>query len=201
MKKSDRVILCDLGGVLIDLNWAERASELFGQKTSSDTLKMRWLGLQSVKLYEAGKIDFVEFYKQFCLETGSRAGLEVFKNEFLGILGPDKPGCVEILDRLAGIGCLAMLSNTNAVHVEELKRNSRVFAPFVRLFFSFEMGLVKPDSQIFLAVCQQLGCKPADVFFFDDSEVNIAAAKAVGMNAWRVDSPQEIEKIVNAWQN
>ena len=199
MKKPDLVILCDLGGVLIDLNWVARARELFGESISSDSLKKRWLDLQSVRLYEAGKIDFSEFYRQFCLETGSGTDPETFKREFLGILGPDKPGCVEVLEHLAEIGCLAMLSNTNALHIDALKKTSRVFAPFARLFFSFEMGLVKPDSHIFMAVCSQLGCQPADVLFFDDSEVNIAAAEAVGMHAWRVDTPQEIERIVAAW--
>ncbi|MDD3146312.1 MAG: HAD family phosphatase [Candidatus Riflebacteria bacterium] len=201
MKSSDLVFLCDLGGVLIDLNWVSHARELFGQNASSDELKDRWLSLQSVRKYESGKSDFSDFYREFCHETGSQVGLDVFKREFAGILGPEKPGCAEVLDYLARNGCLAMLSNTNALHVEELKRTSGVFTPFARLFFSFEMGMVKPDVQIFKTVCEQLGCNPADVMFFDDSAANIAAARTIGMDAWRVDCPHEIKKIVDARKN
>ncbi len=198
MKSSDLLILCDLGGVLIDLNWHSHAVSLFGGGMSPETLKSRWLGLVSVRAYEAGKIDFADFYRQFCNETGSNTDFEIFKREFVGILGADKPGCSEVMARLAKKGRLAMLSNTNELHVASLRSCSRVFDHFDDLFFSYELGLVKPDREIFSAVCRQTGCNPGQVFFFDDSETNIAAAKSSGLQAWRVDSPGEIEKIIAA---
>lgn len=199
VKNSDLIILCDLGGVLIDLNWVSHARALFGDEVSPEALKGRWLSLASVREFEAGKIDFSDFYRQFCSETGSNIAVDDFKCEFTGILGPDKPGCREVLERLAQRGRLVMLSNTNALHVEALKQTSQVFSPFDDLLFSYELGLVKPDAHIFSAVCDRIGCRASDVLFFDDSELNITAAKACGLNAWRVDTPQEIEKIVNAW--
>ncbi len=198
MKNSEQLILCDLGGVLIDLNWNSHAGSLFGGGMSPETLKSRWLGLASVRAYEAGKIDFAGFYQQFCAETGSNTVFDDFRREFIGILGPDKPGCDETLARLAKAGRLAMLSNTNELHVATLRGCSRVFDHFDDLFFSYELGLVKPDSNIFFAVCERTGHNPGQVFFFDDSEVNIAAAKSCGLHAWRVDSPAEIEKIIAA---
>jgi putative hydrolase of the HAD superfamily len=200
VNRSETVVLCDLGGVLIDLNWISHARSLFGAQATAEYLKEKWLNLLSVKLFEAGKISFSEFYRQFCAETGSEISQNDFKKEFIGILGNDKPGCIQILTRLAQRCRLAMLSNTNELHVEELKKTSQVFGVFDELFFSYEMGLVKPDLQIFAVVCEKLVCKPSEVLFFDDSDINIAAAREFGINAWRVDSPQEIEKIVDSWQ-
>jgi len=200
LKNPELLILCDLGGVLIDLNWHSQAEHLFGSGLDPEALKSRWLALESVKIFEAGQIDFAGFYELFCKETAYHSGVDAFVRDFTGILGPDKPGCVGVLERLSCAGRLAMLSNTNALHIETLKKSSKVFAPFDDLFFSYELGLVKPDPQIFAAVCRRTGCPADRVLFFDDSETNVAAATRFGMHAWRVDGPDAIEKIVDAWK-
>lgn len=197
--KPGKVILCDLGGVLIDLHWVEHARGLFGRDMGADELKARWLNLKSVREFEAGNIDFQTFYKLFCNETGARVTFDQFQNEFVGIIGPVKAGCYEILEHLAGFGRLAMLSNTNYLHVEHLKAVSSIFAPFTELFFSYELRSVKPDQQIFSAVTTKLGCSASEILFFDDSQANIDAATRFGMHGFRVESPQEIAKIVDAW--
>ncbi len=196
--KHGKVILCDLGGVLIDLHWVEHARGLFGKDMAADELKVRWLTLKSVREFEAGNIDFHTFYQLFCKETGAKVSFEQFESEFVGIIGPVKAGCYEILDHLAGCGRLAMLSNTNYLHIEHLRSVSRIFAPFADLFFSYELRMVKPDRQIFAAVADRVGCAASDILFFDDSQANIDAAMGFGMHGFRVDSPQEIAKIVDA---
>ncbi len=196
--KPGKVILCDLGGVLIDLHWVEHARGLFGKEMAADELKARWLSLESVREFEAGNIDFTAFYNLFCGETGAKVSLDRFRSEFTGIIGPVKDGCYEVLGHLAGYGRLAMLSNTNYLHVEHLKQVSRIFTPFADLFFSYELRMVKPERRIFAAVADRLCCNASDILFFDDSQVNIDAAAGFGMHAFRVDSPREIAKIVDA---
>ncbi|MDD3000009.1 MAG: HAD-IA family hydrolase [Candidatus Riflebacteria bacterium] len=198
MKRSDLLVLCDLGGVLIDLNWRERARALFGKNLDVEVLKTRWLNLTSTRAFEAGMIDFATFYRDFINETGSSLTLDAFKCEFAGILGPLKPDCMSILAELKAVYTLAMLSNTNHLHVEMLKKSSEVFAPFDYLFLSYEMGMVKPDLEIYAEVCARAGRSANKIFFFDDSAVNVAAAKVVGMHAYRVESPLEISKIMKA---
>ena len=55
---------------------------------------------------------------------------------------------------------------------------------FDHIFLSYEMGLEKPSPAIFQRVVQTLGCRPEEVLFFDDSEVNCAAARAEGLQSW-----------------
>ena len=196
--KSGKVILCDLGGVLIDLHWVEHARGLFGKDMSADELKTRWLSLKSVLEFETGNVDFQTFYRLFCDETGAKITFDRFKSEFTGIIGPVKAGCYEILDQLAGCGRLAMLSNTNYLHVGHLRQVSRIFTPFADLFFSYELRMAKPERRIFAAVADRLGCVASDILFFDDSQANIDAAVSFGMHGFRVESPQEIAKIVDA---
>jgi putative hydrolase of the HAD superfamily len=186
-----KVVLCDLGGVLIDLHWMERAQGLFGRCESAQVLKDRWLGLRSARDYEAGKTDFAGFYRMF-------VEFSDFRREFAGIIGPVKPGCLDILDETRQKYLLAMLSNTNPVHVEMLRQSSDIFRPFSRLFFSYEMGMVKPDKEIFMAVQHELAVDAGQIIFFDDSELNVVAAQECGFAAFRVESPQQIQEILGS---
>ncbi|PKL41713.1 MAG: hypothetical protein CVV41_17410 [Candidatus Riflebacteria bacterium HGW-Riflebacteria-1] len=190
------VILCDLGGVLIDLNWQDRARKLFTQEQDTEELKQKWLRLESARAYEAGKSDFTGFYQAFVAETASKLSIAEFEREFAGIIGPLKTDCLKILELLRSYGTLAMLSNTNAVHVEMLRASTDVFKPFEHLFFSYEMGMVKPDREIYEAVCSRLHKDPDLVHFFDDSETNVIAARDAGVNAYVVNNPQQIYEIV-----
>jgi putative hydrolase of the HAD superfamily len=51
-------------------------------------------------------------------------------------------------------------------------------------FFSSELSMAKPDPGIFEAVTARLGIEPSAVIFFDDRQVNVDAARAVG---WRAE--------------
>lgn len=51
------------------------------------------------------------------------------------------------------------------------------------ILYSHEEGIAKPDRRIFERACQRLGVQPEEVVFVDDAEANIAAARALGMQA------------------
>jgi epoxide hydrolase-like predicted phosphatase len=51
------------------------------------------------------------------------------------------------------------------------------------IVYSHEVGLAKPDPQIYALTCERLSVEPADIVFLDDLEANIAGAKAFGMHA------------------
>lgn len=82
---------------------------------------------------------------------------------------------------------LALLSNTNPIHIDEVRRRFglRGYAEFERcferVFYSFDMGLRKPDPAIYAAVDRELGItSPSDVLFVDDNAANIASAETYG---------------------
>jgi putative hydrolase of the HAD superfamily len=198
MNSTEKIILCDLGGVLIELNWISAARKLFGADLNPDELLHKWLSMSSIKKFEAGKCDFAEFFADFCEETGNRLKFSDFAQEFGNIIGPVKKGCFEILPRLKESGTLAMLSNTNQIHIDMLRKETDLLDHFEQLFLSYEMHLVKPDPEIFAAVAAKLRVAPEKIMFFDDSATNVNAAKNMGFSAFRVTSPQEILQIVES---
>lgn len=66
--------------------------------------------------------------------------------------------------------------------------------PFVGNFddiiISAEVGLMKPDPQLYHLAARRLGILPAEALFVDDSAENIAGARAVGMQALHFTDPE-----------
>ena len=82
-----------------------------------------------------------------------------------------------------------MLSNTNALHWTGQRESARVRSLFTRNYLSFELGIVKPDAEIFEHVVADLGCAPGEIVYFDDNQVNVDAALGVGLDAALAGGP------------
>lgn len=50
-------------------------------------------------------------------------------------------------------------------------------------FYSYELGLAKPDPAYFAAVADRLGVAPGRLLLIDDNTANVAAARSVGLDA------------------
>jgi putative hydrolase of the HAD superfamily len=87
------------------------------------------------------------------------------------------------------IGCL---SNTNALHAERHASEEAVYDLFDHRFLSHELGLVKPDREIFEHVLARLGCPADRVLFLDDNLINVEGARAAGLHAERARGLAEV---------
>ena len=76
--------------------------------------------------------------------------------------------------------------------------NGPVLELFEEVFTSSVLGLRKPDPEAYLAVSARMGVEPAEVHFFDDSPVNVDAARDVGMAATLVGSIDDVEHALAA---
>ena len=103
-----------------------------------------------------------------------------------------RPGVVRLVDEVAASGHrLALLSNAPhevAAGVAALPLARR----FEHLIFSCDLRLAKPDPRCFRAALAKLGAAPADVFFIDDREDNVASAAKLGIQAIRFTGPDDI---------
>ncbi len=85
---------------------------------------------------------------------------------------------------------LFMLSNTNSIMMEYIanrmfrKQGLTVDDYFDRLFLSYEMGMAKPDPEIFEAMICRTGIDPSCSLFIDDSPSNVETARALGFRTY-----------------
>jgi epoxide hydrolase-like predicted phosphatase len=82
----------------------------------------------------------------------------------------------------------AILSNAAAGGRREEERRYGFSAMADVLVYSYEVGIEKPDRRIYEITCERLGVRPSEVGFLDDLEVNMVAARQVGMRAVRFQS-------------
>src|SRR5690554_5822555 len=106
---------------------------------------------------------------------------------------------VELLKSLRKNSKLYLLSNTNSIHfkiVEEIYKAEHGGSTFVslfdRIFLSYEMGLRKPDKRIYEQIVKDIGAKPGQCLFFDDTEENLATAKEVGLKTHHINHPKAL---------
>jgi putative hydrolase of the HAD superfamily len=94
-----------------------------------------------------------------------------------------EPSTVELLAeiRAAGAG-LALLSNAPVSFARTVRREAWT-RQFEHLLFSGDLGVVKPDAEIWAALLDRLGTRAGDCVFFDDRQVNVDGAATHGLEA------------------
>lgn len=77
----------------------------------------------------------------------------------------------------------AILSNMGDSVLANMKREFDWLPRFDVLVWSYQLHMAKPDPAIYLHTLQKLGTRPDQTLFIDDKQVNIDAARALGMPA------------------
>lgn len=93
---------------------------------------------------------------------------------------------------------LFLLSNQTTPRADYLRSHSDLSA-FEQLFFSNEVRLKKPDPAIFRYVLEKTGCKPEECVFIDDSQDNIDAAKALGIQGVLFQDVEQCRRDINTY--
>lgn len=105
---------------------------------------------------------------------------------------------IERIKSLQGRYRLFLLSNTNAIHIQEVDRRlAELGQPpleslFEQVFYSHIVRMVKPNPDIYQYVLKAADLVPEETLFLDDNALNIQAAAALGIRAVQVVSPKTI---------
>ena len=92
---------------------------------------------------------------------------------------------LELVARLRPPYKVSVLSNADISLRGRLEDELRIQHLFDDVVSSAEVGMAKPEPEIFRLAAGRLGLDPAECVFVDDWDQNIEAAKAVGMTAIR----------------
>ncbi len=180
-------LLLDLGGVLYGVDYL-RTTQALGLRPEQ---LPELLNDPSLKAYECGRISTEVFLQQWQKRFPNYTEAQLIKAWNAMLLGP-LPGVSEVLSRLAERFSMALLSNTNALHLDEVEPAIAPWRPyFVEVFFSNRIGRRKPDPDTYRYVVDCLGWAAGRTLFVDDSPANIAGARAAGLRAWLMEPPNQ----------
>lgn len=190
MNGKPKVLLFDLGGVLVDFIGLDEVRPLLPEPLNDDEMRSRWLRSESVLAFDRGQIDPETFADRFLAEWALRIPREEFVETFSSWVRGFYPGATELLQELKGKYRLACLSNVNELHWGRC--GEAVTAAMDVTFASFQLGLAKPDGRVYAAVMAELGVGPDEVCFFDDSRPNVIAARRMGIESDLVRGLREL---------
>lgn len=180
-------LLLDLGGVLYGVDYL-RTTQALGLRPEQ---LPELLNDPSLKAYECGRISTEVFLQHWQKRFPDYTEAQLIEAWNAMLLGP-LPGVSEGLSQLAERFSLALLSNTNDLHLEQVEPAIDPWRPyFVEVFLSNRIGRRKPASDTYRYVLDRLGWAAERTLFIDDSPANIAGARAAGLRAWLMEPPNQ----------
>jgi putative hydrolase of the HAD superfamily len=94
------------------------------------------------------------------------------------------PGTHELVRALRAAGVRCWLATNQDERRGRLMHEQLGYADLLDgAFYSYELGLAKPDPAYFAAVADRLGVAPGRLLLIDDNAANVAAARSVGLDA------------------
>ncbi len=102
---------------------------------------------------------------------------------------------------LAGRVPMKLLSNTSGLHKDYLLRTYDIFRPFTSGVYSYSAKCSKPGEEIFQVTIRELDLDPAQTFYIDDLEANIATARRLGFQThlYHSNDHARLETELNTW--
>lgn len=93
---------------------------------------------------------------------------------------------------------LYLLSNSNQIHYNCYTREFlqkygfELSTLFEKEWYSFNLGMIKPDTEIFSYILNDGDLNPSETFFIDDTFVNVEAAGSLGIRTYHLTGEEDI---------
>lgn len=198
-------IIFDLGEVIVDLH-PNKVLDQFRFLLGSDKVNIPDLIRDTDLLiqYEKGKLttsEFISASNHFLKANIKESDFIAAWNLMIGEI-PQKR--LELLSSLKATHQVLILSNTNEMHewyFEDKIKNERKVNGLQHYvhhpLYSHRIAERKPEREIYQLVIDQYLDDPSKALFLDDKAENVAAAIACGLQAVKVEFPDQIFQILN----
>jgi putative hydrolase of the HAD superfamily len=176
-------LLVDFGGVLTSSVWDSFADFCRDKGLAEDSIRRLFredpAALADLRELETGRIEEDEFERRFAERLGLGDATDLIDGMFRG-MKPSEPMVAAVrAARGSGIRTGLVSNSWSTSHY-----NRALLAElFDAVVISAEVGLHKPEPEIYLLASKRLGVEPAQCVFIDDLRENCAGAEAVGMSA------------------
>lgn len=187
-------MLFDMGGVLVELGPLDELLGTVGQQQAE--FWPRWLASPAVRALETGRCDVARFAEDLVDELELSISTAEVIERFTSFPRGLYPGAVEMVNSVAPGVMTGLLSNTNRLHWEHQRDGEIIRDLFAHAYVSYEIGLLKPDREIFDHVVADLGVGADRVLFLDDNQINVDGARAAGLRAEVAGGPAQATEIL-----
>ena len=189
-----RAVIFDIGRVLIRVDVARAMSGLAtGLTISPEEL---WAAIEkdpSWKDWQEGRMSPPDWRLHVSRRLGSKLSFEQFVEVWNRALDPTPIHEEAFLEKLARRYRLAVLSNTDPLHVAHMEKSYGFFRLFPVRIFSCRVGASKPNPVIYKQALQACKVRAQEAIYVDDVPAYARAATQLGMHGIVFQSPAQLQ--------
>jgi putative hydrolase of the HAD superfamily len=190
--KNSPAIIFDLGKVLVDFDWSIAAKKIAARSTAPPEKFHHHLATSPLLWqYECGQLTRQEFFEAIRAAIGFQGDDAEFNGYFGAIFTAIDPMIALHADLRRRGYKTYILSNTNDMAIELVRRDFPFFKNFDGYIFSYEVGSMKPDAKIYEALEKLTGKRGADLIYIDDRAENIETGVARGWRTILHETPEQ----------
>ena len=188
-----RAVIFDIGRVLIRLDVARAMNGMAsGLSLSPEEL---WSAIEKDprwKDWQEGRISARDWHLRMKQRFGGSATFEEFTETWNLALDPKPIHGNELFEKLSGNYRLALLSNTDPIHVAHMESRYDFFSYFPARIYSCAVGAAKPNPLIYREALQACKVQAEEAVYVDDIAAYVEAAERLGMAGIQFQSPDQL---------
>ncbi len=189
-----RAIIFDIGRVLIGIDLARAMNALAsGSALSPEEL---WRAIEKDPRWpdwQEGRISARDWHLHINKRFGGSLSFQRFTDTWNQVLHPEPLQDRSLFEKLAKNYRLALLSNTDPVHVAYMESRYDFFSFFPTRIYSCSVGVTKPNPIIYREALRACRAQAKEAVYIDDIPAYAEAAQRLGMVGIRYESPKQLE--------
>ena len=188
-----KAIIFDIGRVLIRVDISRAMAGL--SESIPLTPEEIWSALQKDPHWldwQEGRISPRDWYQHLSNRLGGSLSFEQFVEVWNRALHPEPLQSDEFLARLAKRYRLAVLSNTDPIHMDHEEVRFPFFRHFPVRIYSYRVGVSKPNPLIYREALLACRVKAWEAVYIDDVPEYVEAAQRLGMRGIAYQSAEQL---------
>lgn len=186
-----RGVIFDIGRVLVGVNVARAMTSLASGLSLSPT--ELWSALEKDPRWpdwQEGRMSPRDWYLHLTRRLGTTLTFERFVAVWNQALDPKPLQDDALLEKLSKKYRLALLSNTDPIHVAHMEANYSFFSFFPARIYSCTVGASKPSPLVYLEALRACKVQSGEAVYIDDILPFVEAARSLGLAGIHYQSPE-----------
>ncbi|OLB22155.1 MAG: hypothetical protein DMG45_18525 [Acidobacteria bacterium] len=189
-----RALIFDIGRVLIRVDISRAMDGL--ASGLSFTPEEVWSAIQNDPHWldwQEGRISPRDWHLQLNKRLGASLTFEQFSEVWNRALDPNPIHAESFLENLSKNYQLALLSNTDPIHMSHEEARFPFFRFFPIRIYSYRVGASKPDPVIYRQALRACKVRAEEAIYIDDIAAYAEAATRLGMTGIVFESPEQLQ--------
>lgn len=196
-------IILDLGGVLLPVDY-HRSAKAFAQ-LGIENFEQIYSQMKQSDLFDTFETGhttaavFRDQIRKLSQKTLSDSQIDHAWNSMILTFPPQR---YDFLKALGQHYRLYLLSNTNSIHIrcftqlfQQQFGHLILDTVFNACYYSSQLGMRKPNADIFEYVLKDQQLQASETLFIDDSSQHVEGARKAGLHSWHLQAPTQIEQL------